>query len=320
MNAEPWRRGGRLIGPADLFGALSGAYRLTQAPVALHLSNGLIRIFLAARNAQNRAEVFSLDCDPERGMGVRRRDEAPILSPDQVPGVQSLGLGTTIALPDGRLRCYLNLLRLTPPSYSIAVFVCHSEDEGRSFSPPVEMFGTDQNEGLPVLCGTVLREGEQWTMWYAAFERLIFRGDLPPDATYGIRRAWSQDGLAWTPDPQTALGNLEERTTGVICPRVLRHGAGWEMWSSGRGKFDDVDPSSRRYRLIRALSEDGVRFCADRDACIFVNPPAEGDWDEEMQCYPDLLRHPDGRDLLFYCGNDYGAAGIGWASRPTPRL
>ena len=311
--AEPWVRRGRLLTPQDL----PGTYRLLQAPGCWELPNGLLRISVNARNAQNRAHAFTFDADPEDGMRIRRIDAAPIYGPERLPGATSVGLASVVRDPEGRLRAYGGALWLTPPCYQISIISCVSEDEGRSFSDPVIVLPAEQNRGMPVLPGCVRREGQTWRMWYTAFEEWKLDGDNDPDSRYSIRHATSRDGLVWQPDPGIALARRSDADAGIISPAVVAYPAGYEMWSSLRGPYSEENPLLRRYRLIRATSADGEHFVIDAQAPVFANPPAPGDWDAEMQCYPHVFRAENRFDILLYTGNGYGSAGIGWATRPN---
>lgn len=310
---DPWMRRGRLISPEDL----PGSYRLVQVPACWELAGGMVRISFTARDAANRGYVFTLDADPHEAMRIVRLDRTPILGPERVEGSQGVGISTVLDDGDGRLCAYGGALRLTPPNYDISVVTMTSEDGGRSFSDPRVVLSAEQNNGLPVVSGCVRREGPTWRMWYAAFESWRPIADNPPDSRYSIRHATSPDGLTWTLDTGVALARRSEAEAGIISPTVLKSVTGYEMWCSRRGPFDDRNALLRRYRLIRATSPDGHRFTADDAAQVFANPPLPGDWDCEMQCYPHIVAGKGRADMLLYCGNGYGAAGIGWASRPA---
>lgn len=310
---EPWTRRGRLLMPEDL----PGNHRLLQMPFCWELANGLLRIAVSARDAQNRAHVFSFDADPEDDMRIHRVDPAPIYSPDRFPGATSVGLSCVLRDTDGQMRAFGGALWLTPPNYQISIFTCTSDDDGQSFSDPVIVLPASRNGGLPVLSGCVRREGPLWRMWYTAFEEWRPRPGQDPDARYCIRHATSQDGLQWAQDVGFALARRSDAEAGIISPTVISDKHGYEMWCSLRGPYSDANPQLRRYRLIRATSENGERFAMDTQARVFGNPPVPGDWDHDMQCYPHLLRAGNRPDILLYVGNGYGAAGVGWASRPA---
>jgi predicted GH43/DUF377 family glycosyl hydrolase len=60
------------------------------------------------------------------------------------------------------------------------------------------------------------------------------------------------------------------------------------------------------YRLSYAESQDGVHFKWHPDPVLDVS--ASG-WDQEMTCYPSVLRLGE-RTLMFYSGNNYANIGV----------
>jgi len=79
------------------------------------------------------------------------------------------------------------------------------------------------------------------------------------------------------------------------CVRITE--AGEELWSA-------VRRSDSKYRIRHYLN--GQIDCED------VLPVSETGWDSEMTCYPWLIEL-DGRTLMLYNGNGYGASGLGVA-------
>ena len=313
--ADPWTRKGQLVSPSDVV----GSYRLLQAPCCWELSNGLLRIAVAARDEHNRAHAVCLDVDPEANMKIRRIDRVPTLSPERVPGATSIGLSSVVRLDDGRLRAYGAILWLTSRDYQISIFCAESDDEGATFSEPRIVLPSDRNNDLPVLSAFVVRSDAEWRMWYTAFESWRHLPGKAPDSRYGIRHARSADGLTWELDEGFALAWRSGSETGIISSSVVADGGQYEMWTSRRGPYSDADPSLRRYRIVRATSADGTAFSFDDAAPVFDPASATGSWENEMQCYPHLFRSEGRPDILLYCGNGYGATGIGWAVRARPR-
>ena len=87
------------------------------------------------------------------------------------------------------------------------------------------------------------------------------------------------------------------------------------MWYNTRGKFSEKHPKLRQYRIGYATSRDGVDWTRRDNEHRFMENGNESDWDNEMQCYATVLKTEQGRDFMFYCGNDYGDGGIGYAVR-----
>ncbi len=67
------------------------------------------------------------------------------------------------------------------------------------------------------------------------------------------------------------------------------------------------------YSISQAVSEDGYTWdCGEGDENLTLVPDSDSSWESQMVEYPCLLT--EGNQLrLFYCGNGYGATGIGTA-------
>jgi hypothetical protein len=137
-------------------------------------------------------------------------------------------------------------------------------------------------------------------MWYVSGARWS-RSDGHVRHHYHLRYGESADGIEWDTDGRACVDFADEREYAFSRPSVLRSGAGYEMWYSVRG---DV------YRLGYARSREGTRW-ERRDPESGLEPSAAG-WDSEMVAYPHVFEH-DGRRLMLYNGNGYGASGIGAA-------
>lgn len=306
-----WRRKGPILAPVDLDGI-----RLIQAPTAWQLPDGLVRLAMSCRNASNVSVMFIMDCDPAQGMKILR----PPKSDDTALRALALndlsGLGPCDALCDGdRLILVTSSIRRKGRFYDAAIEVMTSTDGGTTFSQPQTILTSAANGGYPVTlpCIRKLQDGP-WRMWFTAFTQWLPEVQPHPDARYCIRSASSADGVIWAVDPDPAI-LWTGREAGLARPTVQKAGDHFEMWFSARGPYVDDHPELRRYRLCYARSADGAVWQRHDDQQAFSNPPHPGDWDDQMQCYPFVLKLADGRQVMFYCGNGYGQSGIGWAVR-----
>jgi sucrose-6-phosphate hydrolase SacC (GH32 family) len=64
------------------------------------------------------------------------------------------------------------------------------------------------------------------------------------------------------------------------------------------------------YRLGLAVSSDGVTW-ERRDHEVGIEPSGSG-WDSDAIAYGSAVEH-DGHVYLFYCGNERGKTGFGYA-------
>jgi hypothetical protein len=126
----------------------------------------------------------------------------------------------------------------------------------------------------------------------------------------------SSDGIRWTDhrlilSPRKDVGNED---IAVAAPFVWRHGGLYRMLYCGIGTRWGF------YSISEAFSEDGYRWERGHgDANLCLTPGPAGSWEGQMVEYPSLVEEGGGL-RLFYCGNGYGATGIGTAvagDRPT---
>ncbi|MCD6415196.1 MAG: hypothetical protein J7M08_00680 [Planctomycetes bacterium] len=124
----------------------------------------------------------------------------------------------------------------------------------------------------------------------------------------------SADGIHWT-DHRLVLSPRRDVTSedvGVAAPVVWRDGDLYRMLYCGIGTRWGW------YSISEAFSADGYEWeRGPGDANLSLAPDPESDWESQMVEYPALIQ--EGEQLrLFYCGNGYGATGIGVATCAFP--
>ena len=153
-----------------------------------------------------------------------------------------------------------------------------------------------------------------WHIWFVSWREWVERGSGPSEPRYDIRHATSKDGINWKQDPEPAIALADETEGGLARPWVVATADGYEMWFSVRGRIDPKQPNACEYRLGYAISDDAVQWQRMDHAHSFTNAPDRDDWDFEMQCYASVIEDDD-RFYMFYCGNDFGRYGVGYAVR-----
>ena len=119
----------------------------------------------------------------------------------------------------------------------------------------------------------------------------------------------SEDGIAWTDhrlilSPRRGVSNED---IAVAAPYVWRDGELYRMLYCGIGTRWGY------YSISEAVSVDGYIWDrGDGNGNLSLAPDARSAWESQMVEYPCVIREP-GRLRLFYCGNGYGATGIGTA-------
>jgi predicted GH43/DUF377 family glycosyl hydrolase len=119
----------------------------------------------------------------------------------------------------------------------------------------------------------------------------------------------SDDGIVWT-DHRLIMSRRRDvgnEDIAVAAPFVIREGARYRMIYCGIGTRWGY------YSMSEAVSDDGyVWERGPGDSNLVLTPDAASAWEAQMVEYPCLIQEP-GRLRLFYCGNGYGATGIGMA-------
>lgn len=148
--------------------------------------------------------------------------------------------------------------------------------DGRSFRKvadnPVYRFGDGRHS---ILTPTMLRDGNQWRMWFAATD---FAGG---QGLHTLHVATSDDGLRWS-TPSAAL--LE----GVYAPSVLKVGDGYRMW------FAKVDRDP--WLIHHATSPDGRKWKVTEEPVLQID---KNSWEAGRLFYPTVVQQ-DGLFLMWY--------------------
>ena len=119
----------------------------------------------------------------------------------------------------------------------------------------------------------------------------------------------STDGIHWTdhrlvmrPRPEVANEDIA-----VAAPFVWRDGEIYRMLYCGIGTRWGY------YSISEALSEDGYQWHrGSGDENLSLAPDPSSEWESQMVEYPAVIPEAGGL-RLYYCGNGYGATGIGTA-------
>lgn len=120
----------------------------------------------------------------------------------------------------------------------------------------------------------------------------------------------SRDGIHWT-DHRIIMRSRKDvlnENIAVAGPFVWRDGDYYRMLYSGIGSRWGY------YSISEAVSNDGYNWSRGKgDENLTLAPGKAGTWESQMVEYPSLIEE-NGKLRLFYCGNGYGATGIGTAT------
>jgi hypothetical protein len=147
-------------------------------------------------------------------------------------------------------------------------------------------------------------------MWYCSGTDWLKVNDKY-EHTYDIKYAHSENGIEWHPrgTPSVAQRNQSEALTR---PFVVQDQSQYHMWFCYRGSQSFRDGSDA-YRIGHAGSADLLEWQRD-DATDGLEPSPAG-WDSKMVAYPAVVSL-NNQMLMFYNGNNFGAAGFGLAVSP----
>jgi predicted GH43/DUF377 family glycosyl hydrolase len=132
--------------------------------------------------------------------------------------------------------------------------------------------------------------------------------DLLVDQAKQSVSADSDDGLKWT-DKRVLLTprtDAKYENAATIALNPWREGEKWRAIYAGIGSQFGA------YSLCEAESDDGLSWRRGKPGENLALAPTGTGWESKMVEYPHVV--PEGNRLrLFYCGNGYGATGIGTA-------
>lgn len=310
QDISRWRREGFIPVPTC---SSAGWASHAQNPTLLPLSERLWRIYFAARDPHNRGRMAALDVDPGADMKVLEAHLEPMLKPGP-PGTfdhEASGPGSALVV-DGQIWMYytgLTVRRDVPLQFAIGLAL---SDDGLKFrraqNGPV--ISTGPLDPYFATNPAVLRSGDRWRMWYVSgtgWEHVA--GSLEP--SYELRTVTSCDGVNWDRASSTAVA-VSEPWIGLGRPWAVARPQGFWLWFCRRGRDFRGADASEPYRLAwTELDRSGVSL-ASTSEIGFENPPKSGDFDDVAQAYPCVLPYRDDL-IMFYNGNDFGAAGLGWA-------
>jgi hypothetical protein len=190
-------------------------------------------------------------------------------------------------------------------SYRLSIGLAVSEDGGRTYRRYSigPLLDRDLCEPFFNTAPCVIRDGNQWRMWYVSctgWEEVHGH----PEPKYHVKYADSEDGISW-------------RRTGIVCldydavtqaigrPWVVRLGDHYGMWFSYRRLVDYRTDSRSSYRIGYAESRDGLDW--ERKPAPADIERSTGGWDSVMVAYTNIVRIGN-QFFCFYNGNGFGYA------------
>ena len=146
-------------------------------------------------------------------------------------------------------------------------------------------------------------------MYYLSGTNWFVDGKGRNESQYLIVHATSLNGLDWKRNGQPIIPIIVENECQTSSSIFQRNGL-YHMFFSYRHGSDFRSNFNRGYRIGYAYSSDLHNWT--REDSLGGIGISESGWDSRMVAYPHI-REIDGKIYMFYCGNDFGKGGFGYA-------
>ena len=299
-----WRRIG-------FFSVPSGHYPWMQShaqlPTPVVLDNGLVRVFFASRNANQRSSIAYTDlrirANGEK-ISFERICSEPVLSPGPPGHFDEHGVYPSCVIRENGI-FYLFFIGWNQgkeaPLFYASIGLALSED-GIHFKRDSTAPLLDRSKHDPCLVTSphVYVEGGIWKMSYVSGVKWIRNSDGQLQSYYHIKLAESLGPRGWKRCGRVAI-DFGQGETNIARPSVIIGGrVPYRMW------FSYVNAGIGKYRIGYAESTDGKSWSRkDEQAGITIDKK----YCTEMICYPAVFQFK-GRHFMLYNGDNFGRSGF----------
>ena len=312
-----WTRLGKIFDPTE-HELPNGCTQFAQSPQVLVFAD-FVRIYFSTRAVDTNGKFLSHVAFVEMRKNLRdviRVSDRTVIPLGGLGCFDEHGIFPMSVLRVGNAvygyTCGWN--RRVSVSVDTAIGLAISHDDGLTFQRIGEgpVLAASLHEPCLVGDGFVKQIGGSFHMWYifgTGWKRCA--PDAPPDRTYKIGHAVSNDGIQW--DKEEAKQIITDRLgpdESQALPTVVQIGRRHHMFFCYRQSFDFRKNKGRGYRVGHAWSDDLSNWTRDDDNPLLEGSP--GEWDADMQCYPNVFEC-DGKVYLVYNGNEFGRYGFGLA-------
>lgn len=298
-----WTKLGRVYAPD---GSMPWARSHAMLPTPIHLSDGVVRVFVTCCDAQGIGRPGFVDVHAQDPTRVLRVSQAPLLELGRRGTFDDNGIAACSVVRglDRRLYMYYVGFELgTKVRYRLFTGLAISEDDGESFRKHSDAPILDRSSSeLYFRCGPhCIVEDSVFRLWYVAGSDWteVDGKEMP---VYDIRYLESSNGIDWPDSGLTQIAVSGSDEHGFGRPYVLaKSGGGYGMFYSVRRR------SLGAYRMGYAESVDGREWIRmDHLIGLDVTP---GSFDSDAIMYAAPLEI-DGTLHVFYNGNDFGRDGF----------
>ena len=312
-----WSKLGKIFDPIE-HALPNGCVQFAQSPQALVFED-FVRIYFSTRALDSNGKFLSHVAFVDMRKNLR----------------DIIRISDQTVIPLGNLGCFdehgifpMNVVRVDDAIYGYtcgwnrrvsvsvdtAIGLAISRDDGHTFQRVGDgpVLAASLHEPCLVGDGFVRYSGGSFHMWYIfGTGWKTYAPGSPPDRTYKIGHAVSNDGVAWVKEEarQIIADHLGPDESQAL-PTVVEIDGRLHMFFCYRQSSDFRDNKDRGYRIGHAWSDDHLNWTRDDDHPQLRGTP--GEWDSDMQCYPNAFEC-DGQVYLLYNGNQFGRFGFGLA-------
>lgn len=272
-------------------------------PTPVLVSDEVLRIFMVARDGQNRGSVGYIDVLPDAPSKIIATSQEPCLGPGALGNFSDRGISIgSICKVNGELWLYYlgwNKSQDVPFRNSIGLAIS-KDGTGTTFAPAFEGPIVDRSRFDPYTLSYPFVEpprDEQstWQMYYGTSRN---GGISEENMCHVLTTASSQNGIDWTPSGNDEI-ELETGEYGLSRPWLLK-------LEEDEFAFYSIRKEQYKIGLSKRDKQSGKWIRMSED----VLGASHNEWENEASCYPGIIQINQ-RIYMFYNGNQYGKTGIG---------
>lgn len=306
-----WNKKGMIFSP-DRYS--EWMYSHAQCPFTYDFGD-YIRIYFSTREAyiegMSRAYGGWVDVDRKDMKKILNIADQPVLELGQIGEFDEFGSmpNSIVKVGDEFYLYFCGWTRAVSTPYCWEIGLAKGTD-GKTFNKVGKgpIIGPTMEEPYLHACPQVYILDGVWHMFYLSGQRWI-QGNEKIESQYLIVHATSGDGIKWNRNPNPIIESkveYESQTSAAI----IKMNNKFHMFFCYRYGLDFRKSDGRGYTLGYAYSEDLMNWKRD-DSQVGISLSEDG-WDSKMIAYPHIAQI-DGKYYMFYCGNDFGKDGFGYA-------
>jgi hypothetical protein len=313
-----WRKLGQIFDPTE-HELPNECKQFAQSPQAI-VFNDFVRVYFSSRKVDqlngkylSHVAFIDLECNLHDIIRVSNQTVIPLggLGCFDEHGIFPINV---VRDEDHLLAYTTGWNRRVSVSVDTGIGLAISRDDGLTFQRYGEgpVLTASLKEPCLVCDGFVKIIDQVFHMWYIfGTSWKTYIPNTPPDRSYKIGHAISKDGIEWMKEDGHQI--IEDRL-GVdesqALPTVIGIGNRHHMFFCYRESFDFRNGKGRGYKIGHAWSDDLIKWTRDDDHPKLQGTP--GEWDSDMQCYPNVFECK-GKVYMLYNGNEFGRYGFGIA-------